>query len=351
MYDEPFAGLDPISLGVDRPADPPAERRARHHVDRRHARRVRVARRSSTTCISCPTAGSSRRARRTRCARRPIRSCASSSTASPTARCRSTTRRTRYAEELELRADAHDVARIAAPASATRVARRVWRAGLRERASSLDAAAHSPARACGASSSSMREIYFAGVLSLVIIMVSGLFVGMVLGLQGYDTLQRYGADRVARRARRAVAGARTRARWSPALLFASRAGTAHHRRDRPDEGDRAAVGDGNDGGRSDRARRGAAVLGGVISMPLLAALFSRDRHLRRLARRRAADRRRRRRVLVADAGRGRFPRRHRERRHQERRVRHRGHVRSRCSKATKRSRRRKACRARRRAPS
>src|SRR4051795_9277949 len=37
------------------------------------------------------------------------------------------------------------------------------------------------------------EIYFAGVLSLVIILVSGMFVGMVLALQGYDTLQRYGS--------------------------------------------------------------------------------------------------------------------------------------------------------------
>jgi phospholipid/cholesterol/gamma-HCH transport system permease protein len=40
----------------------------------------------------------------------------------------------------------------------------------------------------------VREIYFAGVLSLIIILVSGLFVGMVLGLQGYDTLQRYGSS-------------------------------------------------------------------------------------------------------------------------------------------------------------
>jgi phospholipid/cholesterol/gamma-HCH transport system permease protein len=31
------------------------------------------------------------------------------------------------------------------------------------------------------------------VLSLLIILVSGLFVGMVLGLQGYETLQRYGS--------------------------------------------------------------------------------------------------------------------------------------------------------------
>ena len=40
----------------------------------------------------------------------------------------------------------------------------------------------------------VREIYFSGVLSLVIITVSGLFVGMVLCLQGYDNLQRYGAS-------------------------------------------------------------------------------------------------------------------------------------------------------------
>ena len=44
----------------------------------------------------------------------------------------------------------------------------------------------------------IRELYFSGVLSLLIIVVSGLFVGLVLGLQGYDILQRYGsADAVA----------------------------------------------------------------------------------------------------------------------------------------------------------
>ena len=55
----------------------------------------------------------------------------------------------------------------------------------------------------------LREIYFAGVLSLIIILVSGLFVGMVLGLQGYDTLERYGSVLGAGRAGSAVAGART----------------------------------------------------------------------------------------------------------------------------------------------
>ena len=39
----------------------------------------------------------------------------------------------------------------------------------------------------------VREIYSAGVLSLIIILVSGLFVGMVLGLQGSPKLERYNA--------------------------------------------------------------------------------------------------------------------------------------------------------------
>ena len=42
----------------------------------------------------------------------------------------------------------------------------------------------------------IREIYFTGVLSLIIILVSGLFVGMVLALQGYDTLVRFGSSEV-----------------------------------------------------------------------------------------------------------------------------------------------------------
>jgi phospholipid/cholesterol/gamma-HCH transport system permease protein len=41
----------------------------------------------------------------------------------------------------------------------------------------------------------IRELYKLGVLSLVIICVSGTAVGMVLGLQGYHTLVRFGAER------------------------------------------------------------------------------------------------------------------------------------------------------------
>lgn len=40
----------------------------------------------------------------------------------------------------------------------------------------------------------LTEVYKLGVLSLIIICVSGLTVGMVLGLQGYNTLVRFGAE-------------------------------------------------------------------------------------------------------------------------------------------------------------
>jgi len=71
----------------------------------------------------------------------------------------------------------------------------------------------------------VRELYSVGVLSLVIIVVSGLFVGMVLGLQGYVTLVRFGAAESL-----GVAVALTLVReLGPvvtALLFAGRAGSA-----------------------------------------------------------------------------------------------------------------------------
>ena len=39
----------------------------------------------------------------------------------------------------------------------------------------------------------IKAMYFCGVRSIIIIVVSGWFVGMVLGLQGYNTLQRFGS--------------------------------------------------------------------------------------------------------------------------------------------------------------
>lgn len=69
------------------------------------------------------------------------------------------------------------------------------------------------------------QIYSVGVLTLVIIVVSGVFVGMVLGLQGYYTLSDFGAESslgllVALSLTRELGPVVT------ALLFAGRAGSA-----------------------------------------------------------------------------------------------------------------------------
>jgi phospholipid/cholesterol/gamma-HCH transport system permease protein len=71
----------------------------------------------------------------------------------------------------------------------------------------------------------VRELYFTGVLSLIIILVSGLFVGMVLGLQGYHTLQTYGSE-AALGVLVALSLVRELGPVVAALLFASRAGSA-----------------------------------------------------------------------------------------------------------------------------
>jgi phospholipid/cholesterol/gamma-HCH transport system permease protein len=71
----------------------------------------------------------------------------------------------------------------------------------------------------------IREIYFNGVLSLIIILVSGLFVGMVLGFQGFHTLQRYGSEE-ALGVMVALSLVRELGPVVAGLLFASRAGSA-----------------------------------------------------------------------------------------------------------------------------
>lgn len=71
----------------------------------------------------------------------------------------------------------------------------------------------------------IREIYFTGVLSLIIIVVSAFFVGMVLALQGYNTLQKYGSSE-AIGVLVALSLVRELGPVVTALLFAGRAGTA-----------------------------------------------------------------------------------------------------------------------------
>jgi phospholipid/cholesterol/gamma-HCH transport system permease protein len=119
----------------------------------------------------------------------------------------------------------------------------------------------------------VQQLYSVGVLSLLIIVVSGLFVGMVLGLQGYNTLVGFGAEEslgvvVALSLVRELGPVVT------ALLFAGRAGSALT----------AEIGlmkateqlSGMEMMAVDPMRRVVAprFLAGFISMPLLAAIFS-----------------------------------------------------------------------------
>lgn len=71
----------------------------------------------------------------------------------------------------------------------------------------------------------IRELFYAGVMSLLIISVSGLFVGMVLALQGYNTLIRFGSTD-ALGIMVSLSLLRELGPVLAALLFASRAGSA-----------------------------------------------------------------------------------------------------------------------------
>ena len=71
----------------------------------------------------------------------------------------------------------------------------------------------------------VRQIFNSGALSLVIIMLSGLFVGMVLGLQGFQLLQRFGSEEALGVAA-AIGLVKELSPVITALLFAGRAGTA-----------------------------------------------------------------------------------------------------------------------------
>ena len=69
------------------------------------------------------------------------------------------------------------------------------------------------------------QLHFIGNHSLLIIIVSGLFVGFVLGLQGYHTLERYGSEQ-ALGLLVALSLVRELGPVVSALLFAGRAGTS-----------------------------------------------------------------------------------------------------------------------------
>ncbi|WP_339806360.1 lipid asymmetry maintenance ABC transporter permease subunit MlaE [uncultured Marinobacter sp.] len=71
----------------------------------------------------------------------------------------------------------------------------------------------------------LKQIWSIGVLSLVIVMVSGLFIGMVLALQGYTILSDYGSEQAVGQMI-ALTLLRELGPVFTALLFAGRAGSA-----------------------------------------------------------------------------------------------------------------------------
>jgi phospholipid/cholesterol/gamma-HCH transport system permease protein len=117
------------------------------------------------------------------------------------------------------------------------------------------------------------QVYNAGALSLVIIMLSGLFVGMVLALQGFQLLQRFGSEEALGTAA-TIGLVKELGPVITALLFAGRAGTAlaseiglMRATDQLSAMEMMAV---------DPIQRVVVprFLGGIIAMPLLAAIFS-----------------------------------------------------------------------------
>jgi phospholipid/cholesterol/gamma-HCH transport system permease protein len=71
----------------------------------------------------------------------------------------------------------------------------------------------------------LEQIYFVGVLSLVVVLIAGLFIGMVVALQGYHTLSQFGAEQALGQLL-ALSVTRELGPVVTALLFAGRAGTA-----------------------------------------------------------------------------------------------------------------------------
>jgi phospholipid/cholesterol/gamma-HCH transport system permease protein len=119
----------------------------------------------------------------------------------------------------------------------------------------------------------VKQVYNTGALSLVIIMICGLFVGAVLALQAYSNMSMFNAEDWTGVAA-AFALIKELGPVMTALLFAGRAGTAltseiglMKATDQLSAMEMMAV---------DPVRRELVprFLGGVISMPLLAAIFS-----------------------------------------------------------------------------
>lgn len=155
-----------------------------------------------------------------------------------------------------------------------------WLRGLFDRLADVGYGARFFLRLCGQGLASVRrprlvidQIHFIGNYSLSIILVSGLLIGFVLGLQGYYTLRRYGSEE-ALGLLVTLSLVRELGPVVTALLFAGRAGTSLT----------AEVGLMKAGEQIDAMEMMAVdpiervlaprFMAAVIAMPMLAALFS-----------------------------------------------------------------------------
>jgi ABC transport permease subunit len=259
IYDEPFAGLDPISMGV-------VMRLIRSLNDALGISSIVVTHdvREISQIADVSYILSSewwRAAHRKICTIILRRSSTSSWTGSPTDPWLSITRRPTITSSCSERVRGFDEspARTAAEPARFPRARRCHDSLLR--------------RCCctrGMLRPVVEQVYNTGAMSLVIIMTSGMFVGMVLGLQGYDRCA-LGSDSLGTGA--ALTLLKELGPVVTALLFAGRAGTAlaseiglMRATDQLSAMEIMAV---------DPMRRVVLprFLGGVISMPLLTAIF------------------------------------------------------------------------------
>ena len=266
MYDEPFAGLDPISLAVGARLSA-AQQCAGRHLHRGDTRHRESLQDRRLHLLRVAAGASVARARRPRCAgpTEPVRASVRP-TASPTARCRSTTRRARSPRTSgSARHDAHSL-RGSAAARSRSVASRLRHDVLPRRAARL------PGGAAPAISRRRADPRF-GNLSLVIILASGLAVGFVLALQMYYALVTYGATE----SLGLIVNLSLTRELGPvvtALLFAGRAGTSLTAEiGLMKAGEQLAA---MDMMAVDPKSRVLAprFIAGVISMPILAILFS-----------------------------------------------------------------------------
>ncbi|BEC71104.1 hypothetical protein VEE57_28200 [Escherichia coli] len=135
----------------------------------------------------------------------------------------------------------------------------------------------------------VRQLYNVGVLSMLIIVVSGVFIGMVLGLQGYLVLTTYSAETslgmlVALSLLRELGAGGCRVVVCRACWFGA------NRRNRPDARYRATLQYGDDGGGSAASGYFSPFLGWGYFITTVDGYFRRRGDLGRISGRRQLER-------------------------------------------------------------